>query len=150
MCMAVLMANFKFQILQECRRNMGWPVTMPVASGPGHRREFCRSPITCHNCKQSGHIASGCRGLDRKVGFQPKIAPVDCFLRKEHRKGKEIDTTQWFKGKSHGPASSAPRIYQSFMEYAQTLLPGGHRDSRLLASPAYPSRPRSSGINPAH
>jgi hypothetical protein len=53
---------------------------------------------------------------------------VDCFQGKAPRKGKEIDTTQWFKGNLHGLASSTPPVYQSFMEYAWTLVPGVHQD----------------------
>jgi hypothetical protein len=55
-----------------------------------------------------------------KVGFKPKQPSVDCFLGKVVGKGKDIDTSDWFKERIPTGTSSPPR-FQSFVDFGKAL-----------------------------
>jgi hypothetical protein len=75
----------------------------------GHWHHSCRFPITCHVCKEPGHIAANCCDPIRR-GFQPRSQTIDCFQGKDAYKGKEIDVSGWFCGNNQYGPKSAPRL----------------------------------------
>jgi hypothetical protein len=88
----------------------------------GYARPDCRSLVRCLKCKKAGHYAAACSATDpgMKVGFKPKQPSVDCFLGKVVGKGKDIDTSDWFKERIPTGTSSLPR-FQSFVDFGKAL-----------------------------
>jgi hypothetical protein len=61
------------------------------------------------------------------MGFQPKVAPTDCFQRKDWDQRKHIDVTGWFQRLISARPSSPP-IFENFTDFWHTLV-SPHNDS---------------------
>lgn len=86
----------------------------PRCLSDGHRREECRSPIRCHACHTSGHVAASCTG----AGVKPqRLAASNGSMETGNNKDKSAsgDVAGWF-GKSPKPGPSKPPSFNSFGE----------------------------------
>jgi hypothetical protein len=120
----------------------------------GHFRSSCRCPITCHRCLGLGHITANCGPPSVNLGFQPKVAPTDCFQKEGYDKRKPSKVSSWFLDQDCvGPSS--PTIFENFSEFWHALFSPHHDTSATpctelviynapsLSSSSVPEAPRS-------
>jgi hypothetical protein len=71
----------------------------------GHWSSVCRFLVTCHECNQPYHCTLQCLGPgpEGALGFVPNKATTECFQGEFPVNGKNIDISQWFKGKMTAP-----------------------------------------------